>query len=190
MNADKSLGWSITLSVLMIVAGLLAIFVPMVAGITVTLFIAWLLIFSGVAHLIFSWHRRGVGGIVWEVLVGLLYIAIGGYILLYPVAGLASLTLALAFYLFVEGILELVLGFQLTGVSGRGWLFADGIINFILAVIIWKTWLLSTAWVIGTLVGIGILFTGVSRLMLSLAARRAMGAVKGTTVTGGGITAA
>src|ERR1700722_14035886 len=100
MNAQKSLGWSVTLSVLMIVAGLLAIIVPPVAGIAVTIFIAWLLIVCGVAHLIYSWHRRGAGGIIWEILVGLLYLAVGGYILLYPVAGLASLTLGLAIYLF------------------------------------------------------------------------------------------
>ncbi len=91
----KSLGWSIALSVLMIVAGFLAIVVPPLAGIAVAVFVGWLLVFSGAAHLVFAWHTRTTGGIIWEVLLGLAYIIVGFYILRYPVAGLASLTLAL-----------------------------------------------------------------------------------------------
>ncbi len=168
----SSLGWSIGLSVLMILAGILAIAVPQVAGITLTILVGWLLIFSGVAHLVFAWHTRGTGGVLWELLLGVLYLLIGGYVLMNPVAGLASLTLVLAIYLFVEGVLEFILGFQLRGMSGSGWLFLDGIVTLILAIMIWRTWPSSTAWVIGTLVGISMLFSGISRLMLSLAARR------------------
>jgi uncharacterized membrane protein HdeD (DUF308 family) len=88
-----------------------------------------------------------------------------------PVAGLASLTLALAIYLFAEGVLELILSFRLRPMPGSRWLLFDGIITLILAVMIWRTWPSSTEWVIGTLVGISMLFSGISRLMLSLAAR-------------------
>lgn len=167
----KSVGLSIGLSVLMIVAGFLAIALPQVAGITVNLLIAWLLIFSGCAHLMFAWHTRSTGGILWGLLMGALYILIGAYLLLRPVAGLASLTLALAIYLFAEGVLELILSFVVRPLPGSGWLLFDGIITLILGVMIWRTWPSSTEWVIGTLVGISILFSGVSRLMLSLAAR-------------------
>jgi hypothetical protein len=89
-----------------------------------------------------------------------------------PCSGLASLTLALAIYLFAEGVLELVLAFVVRPILGSGWLILDGIITLILAGMIWKTWPSSTEWVIGTLVGISMLFSGISRLMLSLAARR------------------
>ncbi len=54
----KSVGWSIGLSVLMILAGFLAIAVPQAAGIAVNLLVAWLLVFSGAAHLVFAWHTR------------------------------------------------------------------------------------------------------------------------------------
>ncbi|HYL68470.1 MAG TPA: DUF308 domain-containing protein [Candidatus Limnocylindria bacterium] len=167
----KSLGWSIGLSILMILAGLLAIAVPQAAGIAVNLLVAWLLIFSGAAHLVFAWHTRTTGGILWGVLLGILYIFVGAYLLMHPVAGLASLTLALAIYLFAEGILELILSFALRPVPGSGWLILDAVITLILAVMIWKTWPSSTEWVIGTLVGISMLFSGISRLMISLAAR-------------------
>jgi len=167
----KSVGFSIGLSVLMIVAGLLAIVLPQVAGIAISLLVAWLLIFSGGAHLVFAWHTRTGGGAVWELLLGILYIVIGVYILMNPVAGLATLTFALAIYLFFEAVLEFAMGFKLRPLPGSGWLLFDGIVTLILAVLIWRTWPSSTEWVIGTLVGISMLFSGTSRLMLSLAAR-------------------
>ena len=152
----ESIGWSLGLSVLMIVAGLLA----------------WLLVVSGGAHLVFAWYTRTTGGFFWELLLGIVYVLTGVFALLHPVAGLASLTLALAIYLFAEGILELVLGFLLRAMPGSGWLLFDGIITLILAIMIWRAWPSSTEWVIGTLVGISMLFSGVCRLMLSLGARR------------------
>ena len=167
----KSVGWSIALSVLMIVAGILAIASPLAAGVAVNIFVAWLLVFSGAVHLVFAWYRPSTGGLLWELLVGVLYIFIGGYLLMHPVAGLASLTLALAIYLLVEAALEFVLGFTLRPLPGSGWLLVDGTITLILAVMIWRTWPSSTEWVIGTLVGISIVFSGASRLGLSLAAR-------------------
>jgi uncharacterized membrane protein HdeD (DUF308 family) len=167
----KTVGWSIGLSVLMIVAGILAIASPLAAGIAVNLVVAWLLIFSGCVHLVFSWHTRSAGGLIWELLVGILYIFIGMYLLLHPVAGLLSLTLALAIYLFLEAILEFILGFTLRPLPGTGWLIFDGIVTLILAIMIWRTWPTSAPWIIGILVGISMLFSGTSRLMLSLAAR-------------------
>ena len=90
--------------------------------------------------------------------------------LVHPAVGLASLTLALAIYL-LEAVLEFVMGFTLRPLAGSGWLLFDGIITLILAVMIWRTWPSNTAWVIGTLVGISMLFSGVSRLGISVAAR-------------------
>ena len=84
----KSVGWSIGLSVLMIVAGILAIASPLAAGIAVNVLVAWLLVFSGCVHLVFSWYTRSTGGFLWELLLGILYIFIGGYLLVHPVAGL------------------------------------------------------------------------------------------------------
>ena len=136
-----------------------------------TIFVGWLLIFSGATHLVFGWHTRIVGAFIWELLPAVSYILVGVYLLLHPVAGLESLTLALAIYLFAEAILELILSFRLRPMASSRWLLVDGIITLILAVLIWRTWPSSTAWVIGTLVGISMLFSGVSRLMLSLAAR-------------------
>ena len=167
----KSTSWSITLSVLMIVAGFLAIVVPPVAGIAVTILVGWLLVLSGLMHFIYAWHTHG-GAIIWDILVGIVYAFVGGRVLYHPLLGMVGLTLTLAIYLFAEAVLEFILGFQLRPRRGSGWLFVDGVITLILAVMIWRTCPFSTAWALGTLVGVSMLFSGISRLMFSLAARK------------------
>ena len=171
-DVHKATMWSIVLSVLMIAAGVAAIGVPVIAGVTVTAIIGWLLVFSGLLHVAFAWRARRAGAVLWEVLLGMVYGAIGFYLLASPVAGLASLTLAIAIYLLIEGVLEFVLSFQLRPAPGSGWLLVDGVITLVLAVLIWSTWPSSALWVVGTLVGISMFFSGITRLMLSMAVRR------------------
>ena len=169
-DIHKATTWSIVLSVLMIAAGVLAIFSPAIAGVAVTVFFGWLLVFSGMLHLAYAWQAGRAG--VWEILVGILYGGVGFYLLAHPVAGLASLTLALAFYLVLEGVLEFVLSFQLRPLPGSGWLLFDGIVTLALAAMIGSAWPINSVWVIGTLVGVSMFFSGITRLALSVAARR------------------
>jgi uncharacterized membrane protein HdeD (DUF308 family) len=169
---QKSTSWSIILSVLMIVAGVLAIVIPLVGGLAITVLVGWLLVLSGLMHFVYAWHTRGTGAIIWEILVGIAYAFVGGWVLYHPLLGMVGLTLALAIYLFAESVLEFVLGFQLRPRPGSGWLFVDGVITLILAVMIWRDWPFSTAWALGILVGVSMLFSGISRLMLSMTARR------------------
>lgn len=171
-DVHRAATWSIVLSVLMIAAGVLAICIPMVAGVAVTAVVGWLLVLSGFLHLAFAWRAGHAGAVLWEILLGVLYAAVGFYLLAQPVAGMASLTLVLAAYLVAEGVLELALSFQRRPAAGSGWLLADGIITLVLAVMIWSTWPSSAAWVVGTLVGISMLTSGITRLMLSTAVRR------------------
>src|SRR6267378_4169090 len=83
----------------MILAGVLAIFIPPVAGLAVTIFVGWLLVFSGVAHLVFAWQTRSSGSLVWELLLGVVYLLVGFYLLWNPVLGLVSLTFGWHFIL-------------------------------------------------------------------------------------------
>ena len=170
-EARQFTGWSIAVSILMILAGILAIGIPLAAGIAVNIVIAWLLLLAGAAHLVFAWELRTIGGAIWQLLLGVLYIAVGVYLLAHPLAGLLTLTLFLAVYLFLEGVLELILAFQVRTRQARGWLAVDGVVTLILGFLIWRTWPASTEWVIGTLVGISMIFSGSTRLMLSMAAR-------------------
>jgi uncharacterized membrane protein HdeD (DUF308 family) len=165
----KSVGWSVGISLLLILAGFLAIAIPQAAGIAVSALFGWLLVLSGAGHLIFAFHTRSFGGLVWELLLGILYFLMGTYLLLYPVAGLATVTFALAIYLFAKGILELILSFQIRSRTGWVWLMFDALVTLILALLILRPWPFDSEWVIGTLVGISMLFSGISRLIISLA---------------------
>jgi uncharacterized membrane protein HdeD (DUF308 family) len=170
----KSIGWSIALSVLLILAGLFAILIPPLSGLAVTLIFAWMMILSGITHFVFAFKTHTTGGVLWELLVGAIYLFTGVYLLLHPLDALFALTLILAVYLFFEGVVETILSFQLRPRHGANWLLIDGIVTLILAIMIWRSWPASTVWVIGTLVGISMIFSGFSRLMLSLAAKRAL----------------
>lgn len=165
-------GWSIAISVLVIMAGVLAIIMPPVSGIVAAILVGWLLMFCGIAHLVYAWDTRHSGGHLWGTLLGIVYIIAGGYILVHPAAGLASLTLMLAAYLLAEAILEFILAYQLRLVHGSGWLVFDGVVTLVLAMMIFWTWPASTEWVIGTLVGISLIFSGMTRLAISMAVRR------------------
>jgi len=170
--APKAINWSIALSVLLILAGLFALLIPSISGLAITLIFGWLMIISGITHFVFAFKTHTTGGVIWELLLGAIYLFTGVYLIMHPVDALFALTLILACYLVFEGIVEIVQYFQIRPRHGAGWLLFDGIITLILAVMIWRSWPASSVWVIGTLVGISMLFSGFSRLMLSLAAKR------------------
>jgi len=173
----KAINWSIALSVLLIIAGLFAICVPLISGVGITLLFGWLMILSGITHFIFAFKTHTTGGLIWELIIGAIYLFTGVYLIMHPLDALLVLTLILACYLFFEAIVEFIQYFQLRPRHGAGWLIVDGIITFILAIMIWRSWPASSIWVIGTLVGISMIFSGFYRLMLSLAAKRILNRV-------------
>lgn len=174
----KASGWSIALGVLMIVAGILAIVDSFVAGIFAIYVLAWMAIFNGVAQLVYGFRSHGGGKLVLEIILGLLYIAAGGYILVHPAGGLLVLTLIIACFLLIYGVFALVLAFQLRPHKGWGWILFDAILTILLGALIWAHWPVNSAWIVGTLLGISFISSGVSRLMLSLAVRRVASAAR------------
>lgn len=164
--------WSIMLSVLMMLSGVLAIVVPPAAGLTVTLMLGWLLVFAGVLHLGFAWSGERASVIFGEILIAVLYGAVGFYLLARPGVGLASLTLVVAGYFVAKGILEGVMAFTLWPLPGSGWLIVDGILTIAIAAMIGISWPASAAWAIGVLVGITLFSSGLTRLIVSVGACR------------------
>ncbi len=160
---ERSSGSKIV-GVLLIIAGLLAIFLPFIAGIAVTAVVGWLLLVAGVAHLLYAWHSRTSGAVIWQVIIGLLYLFVGLYLLFHPARGLVTLTLLLASYFVIEGIVEIVMYFSLRRAHRASWFLWDGVITLFLGLLIWAHWPFSSVWVLGTLVGISLLFSGVARL--------------------------
>jgi uncharacterized membrane protein HdeD (DUF308 family) len=164
-------GGSIVWAILLIVFGFLAIALPLGTSLGVVLIVAWLIILSGGFQFIHAFQSQGAGGIAWKLLVAVVYLIAGIYFLTHPLLGLASFTLALAFFFVAEGVLDLIAYFQNRS-AGSSWILFDGIVTLILGILVWSHWPSTSGWVIGTLVGISMLMTGTTRLMLSLAARR------------------
>ena len=109
---------------------------------------------------------------IWKALVGVAYIFIGGYLWVHPLLGVASLTLLLASLFFIEGVLDVLLYFNLRPARGAVWVLFDGIVTLLLGLFIGIHWPSSSAWAIGTLVGVSMIISGVARVMMSLAVRK------------------
>ena len=171
-DVKRASTWSIVLGILMILAGMLAIADSAFAGVLVVYVVAWTAIFNGVMQIIYGFRAHSGGRVILEIILGLLYIVAGVYILMHPLPGLLALTLVLACFLVVYGIFALVLAFQLRPLSGWGWVLFDAIVTILLGVLIWAHWPINSEWVIGTLVGISLIISGVSRLGFSMAVRK------------------
>jgi uncharacterized membrane protein HdeD (DUF308 family) len=168
----RASGASLVLSIVLIIFGLLAITLPMATSIGVVIVIGWLVIFDGLAQLVHAFQSKGVGHIVWKLLVAVFYLVAGGYLLASPALGATGLTLVLGIFLFAEGVADIVAYFATRKSGNSPWMLADGVITLILGFMIWNRWPVSSLWVIGTLVGVSMVMTGTTRLMMALAVRK------------------
>src|SRR5436305_13412311 len=133
--------------ILMLICGFLAIGLPLASGIGVAMVFGWLLLISGVWHLLFGFRSgSGIGGFLWQLLLAIGYGAAGVMLLLYPLAGLAWLTLVLATFLLIEAALEFVLYFSIRRRVRGSSVLLDGIITLLLGVLIWAQWPFRTAY--------------------------------------------
>ena len=171
-NVRTASTWSIVLSVAMIVTALLAMAIPGATGLAVTLVFGWLLIINSGLHLGFAVRANRPRAVAWEILIAALYAGVGYYLVSRPLLGLEALTFALAVYLVGEGVLEFALAFVLRVLPGSGWLVFDGVLTLLLAVMIWSGWPVSSIWAVGTIAAVSMLFSGLTRLMLSVAIRQ------------------
>ncbi|MGA9353857.1 MAG: HdeD family acid-resistance protein [Terriglobales bacterium] len=164
---------SILWGVLLIVFGMLAIGSPFLAAVALSAVVAWLIVLAGVVHIMLAFRVHGAGSMIWKLLVGIAYLCFGAYLIVHPVLGVASLTLVLASLFLIEGVLNIILYFRMRPIHGSAWVLVDGIITLLLGGMIYSQWPSSSAWAIGTLVGISMIFSGVARVMMSFAARKA-----------------
>jgi uncharacterized membrane protein HdeD (DUF308 family) len=161
-----------------VIFGVLAIAAPFITGVAVAIFVGSLLVLTGIAQLVHAFKARMWGIGFWGSVIGLLSIAAGVYMMIRPGVGLAALTLLLAIYFLVDGISEIIAAFRIKPDQGWGWVLFNGIIAVLLGLMIWRQWPVSGAWAIGVLVGIHILITGWSMIILGTGARRVAGAIE------------
>jgi uncharacterized membrane protein HdeD (DUF308 family) len=158
--------------ILLLICGTLAICLPLASSLGVVIVVGWLVLLAGVWHLIFVFHSHSLGGVLWQLLLAIVYGAAGVYMLMHPLLGLLTLTLVLAIFLLIEAGLETALYFAIRRTTNAGWVLFDAIVTLVLAILIWSQWPSSSGWVLGMLVGISLIFSGISRLSLSTAMRR------------------
>jgi uncharacterized membrane protein HdeD (DUF308 family) len=167
----KTSGWLIAIGVLFIILGMCAIAEPFSAGLAVGFLVGWLLIIGGVAHFVAAFAGGGVWRVIVQLLVAVVYVAGGVYFLTHPLLTLGTLTLLLAGIILAEAVFEIVLYFRHREAQGSSWLLINALITLFVGGLIWFHWPSSSTWAIGTLVGVNLLITGISRVMLGLAAR-------------------
>ncbi len=166
----RNRGWLIALGILLMIAGAAAIIAPLMAALAVTVLLGWLLLIGGVLQFMHSVRCRAFGPFLWEFLLALLYVFTGAILLFYPLQGVMTVTVVLAVFLIIGGVLEIIAALNWRPAPHWGWLLTNGILALILGGLIWSGLPGTAAWMLGLLVGINLLFRGVSLLAAGLAA--------------------
>ena len=180
LQAKKNAGWLVFLGAVEVVAGVLAILGPLVAGIAVALMVGVMLMVGGCVRLVEAFKADSFGGGALTFLWGLLLAVTGFHFVTRPGLGLESLTVLVAVVLFADGIFRVILSFHMKPVPGWGWMLSGGILSVVLAVMIWRQIPVSGLWVVGTLVGISLISNGLTTVFVGSAARKVAGAAAGS----------
>ena len=159
--------------IVLVVLGLLAIVIPPLATLAVTILVGWLFLISGVLGLVTTFWAKGAPGFWWSLISAIIAIIAGVILLASPVSGSVSLTLVLIVFFIIEGVASIMYGVdhRKEASSRAGWIIVSGVIDLILAAIIFSGLPGSAAWAIGLLVGINMVFGGTSLIAMALAAR-------------------
>ena len=168
---QKSWGWILALGIVSVVLGMVALVVPMVVTLGMDLFIGCLLLIGGIAQLIHTFGSRGWDGPLLRILMGILSALAGVILLTRPLTGILTLTILLAAFFIVNGVFKIILALQLRPGGNWVWALVDGIVVLVLGVLIYAEWPQDAQWVIGLLVGIGLIFSGWTWVMLALGVR-------------------
>lgn len=163
--------------ILLIIVGIVSLFAPFAAGLSVAMVIGVLLAFAGIAELVLAFQAGSFGDGVVVLLLGALSAIVGFYMLAQPGIALATLTLFLAAYFFVSGIAQVISAFGARPAQGWGWLAFGGVVSVLLGIMIWRQFPLSGAWAVGVLVGVQLLMSGLTLTAIGGAAGDLAGAV-------------
>ena len=158
--------------VVLMVLGVLAVAEPNVATLAVALFVGWLFFIAGIFRAASAWHSRQMPGFAWSMLTAVLSVALGLILILRPLAGVLTLTMVLVAFFIIEGIASILGAIQhRQHLRSWVWVLFSGVVDLFLAYLIWIGWPSSADWAIGLLVGVNMLFFGLSLVMTALAVR-------------------
>jgi uncharacterized membrane protein HdeD (DUF308 family) len=159
--------------IVLMILGAAAIVVPQIATLAFTLVIGWVFLVSGGVGLVTTFWMRNVPGFWWALISAVISIAAGIVLIRWPINGTVSLTLVLIAFFMIEGVATILYAIDHKAqLSERwGWMLVSGIVDLILAGIIFAGLPESATWALGLLVGINMLFGGTAMVGMALAAR-------------------
>ncbi len=161
----KIWGWVV------LIAGIFSLLAPLASGVAISMLVGALLAVAGITRLIEAFQ----GGGFWSGLFGLMYTVAGFTVMGRPLLGLATLTLVLAIYFLAVGVSEIIAAFQIRPAQGWGFLLFSGIVSIVLGMMIWNQWPLSGRWAVGVLVGVQLMFSGMTMITLGSALKAKAG---------------
>ena len=159
--------WFLGAGSILILLGVAAISVPLAASVAIEVLIGWIFLMSGVVTIVHSFRALSPGKCILRLLNGIFYLAIGIIFLGYPIQGVLTLTLLLAILFLFEGVIKIAVAVQLRPKPNWGWMLASGLAALILAAMIFSGYPGSAAWILGLLVGLNLIFSGWTMIMLS-----------------------
>jgi uncharacterized membrane protein HdeD (DUF308 family) len=165
----------LTEGVILVILGCLAIIVPQIATIAAAVLIGWLILLSGIVGLVATFRMRSAPGFGWSLISAILGIVAGIVLLRWPLSGAFSLTLILTAFLAVEGVASIFFALEhKRELSGRwGFMLISGIVDLVLAGMIFAGLPGTAVWAIGLLIGINMVFGGSALISMALHARNA-----------------
>jgi uncharacterized membrane protein HdeD (DUF308 family) len=155
------------------VLGLVAIVIPPIATLAAEILFGWLFLISGIMGLVTTFYMRQAPGFWWSLVSAVLAIGAGIVLLAWPLSGVLSLTFILIVFFVVEGVASVMFALEhKRELSGQwGFMLLSGIVDLILAGIIFAGLPGTAAWALGLLVGINMLFGGSALIAMALHAR-------------------
>jgi len=166
---ESASGWLFWGGIAMVVLGGAAVIFPLVSTVVVELLVGWILLLSGAVTLWGSFSIHGTGPFFAALLASLLSIAAGIFLLFNPLAAVLALTLMLGVIFMVEGAFEVVFAFELRPSTGWTAMLASGIASILASVLIAAGWPGISAIVLGLLLGLNFISTGLGYVTLSRA---------------------
>ena len=166
-------GWFYFLGILFIVLGIAALAFPFVTTIAAKIVLGWLFLVGGLLQIFHAFSTRAWSEFFLDLLIGLLYLVAGGWLAFFPLTGIITLTLFLAFMFILEGFLEIGIGLRIRPHAGWEWMLLSGIVAIAVGVLLIANLPSSATWAIGLLVGINLIISGVAYLLLPVAVARA-----------------
>lgn len=164
----------LALGIALVVLGVIALLAPLTSGVLFDMLFGALLTGAGIVELIdafrsSTWQRGAL-----LALAGLVTLAAGVLYIARPVVGLLALTVVFIGYLIFLGAFRIIMSFQLpSGTPGKGMSFVSGVVALVLAFISISQLPNISQWLIGTFIGVSLIFAGTARIALALGFRKA-----------------